>query len=123
MKKNIYFLTGIALLLCSCHQTDKACLIGTWSVDKVKVAFNENSSTPELVKQIGEMEKQNQVIISEDSTLIFKSLEHDKRGRIKIVGDDTLVCDGTFFGIWKDGIIVTSTYSPLGEVVVTYRKE
>ena len=85
--------------------------------------FDENRTTPELVKQIGEMEKQNRFIISNDSVLVFNNLEMEMRGRITADKQGNLYLDGVSFGRWKDGEIVTRTPSPLGEIVVTYRKE
>ena len=123
MKKLIVvFLLGLAALFCACnHQQDS--LIGTWVVDKVNVQFDEKRSTPELVKQIGEMERQNSFSISTDSTLTFKGLDAEWQGKISLKSDGMLVCDDSNFGIWKDGLIVTQTESPLGEVMVTYKKK
>ena len=121
MKKSILPLLGLAMALGACtHETDS--LVGTWTVDKVKVQFDEHRSTPELVKQVGEMEKQNVISISKDSILTFKGLEESWQDRI-CLKNDTLLHEGTALGIWKDGSIVTRTNSPLGDVVVTYRKK
>ena len=122
MKKKILFLLGTFLALYACHN-DSPSLIGTWTVDKVNVQFDERRSTPELVKQIGEMEKQNVILISPDSILIFNSLEGETKGKLSLSKDGTLTCNGNFFGIWKGENIVTRTNSPLGEIVVTYRKK
>ena len=121
MKKIAFYLIGAALLLASCTtKTDP--LIGHWTVDKVNVQFDENRTTPELVKQIGEMERQNTFQIDGDSLLVFKGLEESWQGRIHL-SHDTLYCDGTLFGIWRDGGIVTRTASPLGEIVISYQKK
>ena len=76
---------------------------------------------PELVKQVGEMEKQHVISISKDSTVVFKGLEEEWQCKASLK-NDTLYLEGTAFGVWKGGEIVTRTDSPLGEVVVTYRK-
>lgn len=123
MKKLIVvFLLGLTALLCACDR-QKDSIIGTWTVDKVNVQFDERHSTPELVKQIGEMERQNSFSISTDSTLTFKGLDAEWQGRISLKSDGTLTCNSTNFGSWKEGRIVTRTGSPLGEVVVTYKKK
>ena len=122
MKKHIPFLFGFAFLLSACTEKSNS-LIGDWVVDKVNVQFDENRSTPELVKQIGEMEKQNSISINADSTLVFSSLDNNLQGRLRVDENGTLYCDGTLFGEWKNGEIVTKTPSPLGEIVITYRKE
>ena len=122
MKKHIPFLFGFAFLLSTCTEKSNS-LIGDWVVDKVNVQFDENRSTPELVKQIGEMEKQNSISINVDSILVFSSLDNNLQGRLRVDENGTLYCDGTLFGEWKNGEIVTKTPSPLGEIVITYRKE
>jgi hypothetical protein len=121
MKRNILFLTGLALALCGCHRGDDS-IIGTWTVDKVNVQFDERRNTPELVRQIGEMEKQNTIIINSDSILTLTNADGSTTGRLHLIGDGTMHIDERMFGQWKDGQIVTRTGSPIGEVVVTYRK-
>lgn len=121
MKKSLLFLAGLAFVLTACHRNDS--LIGTWTVEKVNVQFDEQRTTPELVKQIGEMEKQNIITISKDSTLTFKGLEETSQGRLSMKSDGTLLFDDTVFGQWNEGRIVTRTDSPLGEILVTYKKE
>ena len=122
MKNRFLFLLGLAAVLGAC-QPKQDPLFGNWTVDKVKVQFDEQQNTPELVKQIGEMERKNTFSISADSMLVFKGLEETREGRLSLSNDGTLLVGGTAFGTWKDGLIVTRTGSPLGEVVVTYKKE
>lgn len=122
MKKKFFILFGLALVLLACNEKPNS-LIGDWVADKVNVRFDENHSTPEMVKQIGEMEKQNTFRISADSILVFNSLESQLQGRLTLDNEGTLYCDGTLFGQWKEGQIVTRTDSPLGEIVVWYRKK
>ena len=122
MKCRILFLLGVMALMGSCrHDADP--LFGTWTVDKVNVQFDEQHSTPALVKHLGEMERQNTLSISADSTLVFKGLEETRKGRLSLRSDGTMLVDGTPFGTWSGGRIVTRVGSPAGEVVVTYRKE
>lgn len=122
MKTKFLLLIGISLILCACHHKSDP-FFGTWTVDKVNVQFDEQHSTPELVKQIGEMERQNVISIAADSILTFKGLDTEWQDKISLSGDGTLICNGESFGIWKDGQIITRTGSPLGEVTVSYRKK
>lgn len=122
MKRSILFLTGLACTLCACHP-EQGTLIGTWTVDKVHVQFDESRSTPELVKQTGEMEKRNTFSISADSVLVFKGIDEQWEERVNLVNDSVLRCSGRDFGIWSGERIVTRTDTPLGEVLVVYRKE
>ncbi len=122
MKKQLFFFFGLAFLLCSCSPKPDT-LIGHWSAQKVNVQFDETRTTPELVKQIGEMEKRNSFSITEDSILVFKSLHEETQGRVTADAEGNLFLDGVLFGRWDKGQIVTATPSPMGEIVVTYRKD
>ena len=121
MKKCLSLLMAFGLMFGACQRNPSDSLLGTWTVSKVNVQFDEQHSTPDLVKQVGEMEKQNVISISKDSTLVFKGLEEEWQGRASLK-NDTLYLEGTAFGVWKGGEIVTRTGSPLGEIIVTYRK-
>lgn len=120
--KRLPLLLGIALMLGACHHDDNS-LIGTWTADKVNVEFDEQRATPELVKQIGEMEKHNVIVISADSLLTLTNGEGGMTGRLHLLDDGTILVDAMPIGQWKDRQIVTRTGSPIGEVVVTYRKQ
>ena len=122
MKKHILVLFGLILLLTACTPKPDT-LIANWVADKVNVQFDENHATPELVKQIGEMEKQNRISISSDSTLVFKTLDSETQGRMTVDEQGVVYCDGKKFGLWKDGVIVTTVSSPLGAITVKYRKK
>ena len=78
MKKHLIPFFALGLMLGACDMPNS--LIGTWRVDKVNVRFDENRATPELVKQIGEMERGNALSISADSILVFKGTD-EKIGR------------------------------------------
>lgn len=122
MKSKFLLFIGLTFALCACHHKADP-LFGTWTVDKVNVQFDEQHSTPELVKQIGEMERQNVISIAADSILTFKGMDDSLQGRLSLKNDGTLLLDNADFGQWKDGQIITRTGSPLGEVTVSYRKK
>jgi len=122
MKKTFLVFLGLILLLSACTEKQDS-LIGDWKADKVNVQFDESRSTPELVKQIGEMEKQNRISIGADSILVFSSLDNNFEGQLRLDESGTLYCNGNVFGQWKNGEIVTKTPSPLGEITVKYQKE
>ena len=122
MKKRLFFLLSLVFSLNACTSKSDS-ILGDWIVDKVKVQFDESRNTPELVKQIGEMERQNRISISSDSILIFNTLDNETKGRLKLSAEGTMFCDDAVFGQWKNGEIVTKTDSPLGEIVVSYRKK
>ena len=118
-----FFLSFIAFttLLAACTSKPDS-LIGEWEADKVNVQFDENHATPELVKQIGEMEKQSRISISADSIMVFSHPDGETQGRMTLDEQDVILCDGQKFGQWKDGQIITTVSSPLGAIVVKYRK-
>ena len=121
MKNRYFLLLPLAAMLCAC--TPKADpFFGTWTVSKVNVQFDEQRNTPEQVKQVGEMEKQNVITISSDSILTFKGLDEEWQGRISLQKDGTMLREGMTFGTWKNGEIVTRSGSPLGEIIVIYQK-
>lgn len=122
MKKSILWPLGCLLALASCAPGSES-LVGNWAVDKINVQFDENRSTPELVRQIGEMEKGNTFSISRDSILCFTGMDESFEGRVAIKDGHLLYCGKSLFGEWRDGTVTTKTDSPLGEVVVTYRKQ
>ena len=122
MKKRFLFLLGLVALLCAC-QSNTDTLIGTWEVDKVNVHFDESRSTPEMVKQVGEGEKYNYFIIDKDSVLVFNSVEMEWIGRVTTDKQGNLFLEGAPFGQWKNGEIVTTTTSPLGDIIVVYKKK
>ena len=121
MKKGFLFTLCFVFFLCSCNN-DTTSLIGSWIVDKVNVAFDEHKNTPEMVKQIGEMEKKNILLITADSLLTITSNGTTTTGHIRLSKNGTLFCNGTYFGQWEKGEIVTSVDTPIGEVVVIYKK-
>ena len=122
MKYNFCLFFVLAMLLVACTSKPDT-LIGDWTADKVSVQFDENHSTPELVKQVGEMEKQNRISIGNDSILVFKGLDGESRGRMTVDQQGVIYCDGQKFGIWENGVIITTVSSPLGEITVKYQKK
>ena len=121
MKKSFLSLLGCLFLLAACTPEPET-LIGSWTVDKVNVQFDENRTTPELVKQMGEIEKGNSFSINADSVLCFKGLDETWEGQLTLSQGTMLYCNGKLFGQWNNEEIITRTNSPLGEIVVRYKK-
>lgn len=96
--------------------------MGRWSVDKVNVEFNEDLATPAMVRQYGEIERGNVIIMSADSVLTFITDDDTLRGRFVLKGT-SLYCGETLFGILENGVITTETLTPLGKVRVSYKKD
>lgn len=106
------------LISCNSHRDP---LVGRWTVEKVNVEFDENKSTPEMVRQYGEIERGNMLEISKDSILTFITGDDTLRGRCSLQGE-SLYCNGILFGKLKDGLLTTKTSTPIGEIEVIYKK-
>ena len=120
MKKCIILF--LCLIAISCSRPSDP-LFGTWQATKVNVNFDIKHNTPEMIKQIGEMEKQNRIDIKSDSTLTFVSNGYTLEGQLNLSSDGQLFCNGELFGIWNNGKITTKNPSPFGEITVEYTKE
>lgn len=107
------------MLTTSCHRNDP--FIGRWTVEKVNVEFDEYKVTPEMVRQTGEMERNNIIDIGKDSVLTFISDGDTLRGQCSLKGTQ-LFLEGKPFGRYEEGLIETITPSPLGMVKVCYRR-
>lgn len=104
----------------SCHRNSDS-LVGRWTVDKVNVDFHEDIATPEMVKQFGEIEKGNVMVINRDSTLTMFMDGDTLRGSYSF-RDGALLWNGEPFGRLEDGVIKTETLTPMGWVRTTYKK-
>ena len=119
MKRALLIVSAL-LLLAACTTKDDA-FIGRWTVDKVNVEFDEEWATPEMVRQVGAMEKNNVVFISVDSLLTLVNEGDTVQYRCSLRGNQIL-CDGEPWGRFEDGSIKTETSSPMGSVKVVYKK-
>ena len=106
------------LISCNSHSDP---LVGRWIVEKVNVEFDESKATPEMVRQFGEMEKGNVIEISKDHELLFITDGDTLRAKC-VQEEDQLLCDGKAFGSLKDNKLITEEVTPLGKVIVYYRK-
>ncbi len=110
----------LIILFSSCHRNNDP-FIGRWTVEKVNVAFDENLASPEMVRQLGEMEKGNIIEISKDSMLTFIAESDTLQGRCSLKGTQ-IFFEGKSFGRYENGLIETETKTPLGKTKVVYRK-
>lgn len=110
----------IVLFVSSCHRNNDP-LVGRWTVDKVNVEFDENKATPEMVRQYGEMERGNVIVISQGHEMLFIADGDTLKTKCVLEGDQ-LLCDGKPFACLKDGKLTTEEVTPLGKVTVSYMK-
>ena len=118
--KRFFLIVSALLLLAACAPKEDA-FIGRWTVDKVNVEFDEEWATPDMVRQVGAMEKNNVVVISADSLLTLVNEGDTVQYRCSLRGSQIL-CDGEPWGRFEGGIIKTETSSPMGSVKVSYKK-
>ena len=109
------------VLLASCHRNQDP-FFGRWTVEKVNVEFREDLATPEIVRQIGALEKDNILEIAKDSVLTLITDGDTLRGLCSL-RDGQLYVEGTPLGWYEQGRIYTETLTPLGKVKVVYSKD
>ena len=119
--RNAVVIAFFLLMLLSCGRNDQS-IVGRWTVEKVNVDFDEHIATPEMVKMLGEMEKDNVIEIRRDSTLVFISEGDTLVSRCTLRGEQ-LLSDGKPFGNLNDGLLVKTETTPLGIIRVTYSKQ
>ena len=120
MGKTIHIILALLLICIGCQRNTDT-LMGNWKAEKVEVDFDERHSTPEIVKQTGFIEKENQLSLTEDSTLIFISQGDTVKGRFS-VKEKQISVDGRPFGIIIENGIVTKENTPFGNITVTYQQ-
>lgn len=120
MKKSILIASAILLSCLGCQRNNDT-LTGTWEAEKVEVEFDEQLSTPEIVKQTGIIEKENELLVAADSTLTFISHGDTIKGSFSVRGTQILFI-GEAFGNLSENRIITNESTPFGKIRVTYRK-
>jgi len=123
-----WLLLGV-VLLASCS-SNKSNLEGIWKVDDVKTEFDETKTTPQMLQQVVELQKQTHFKLLKDSVLVIISNNNtteavwmfDKSDNVinfHFKGDTTM----HQLGVYKDPYIVSKTNTMLGNITVTYAKE
>lgn len=133
MKKSLLSILTILLvvILSSCSDNTAKKLLGTWKVDDVKTEFNETEVTPEMLKQVVEMQKQTYFRIVNDSTMVIISSNNTHEAKWLFNPEENTII--YFFngmettpntlGKFEDGQIINETSTPLGSMVIYYKKQ
>lgn len=131
MRKIWIVVMGVALVwLVSCSSPESK-LIGTWKVKDVETNFDEQSVSPEMLKQVIEMQKQTYFRIINDSTMAIITNDNTHEAKWILNPDDNTI---TFFfdgmettpnklGKFSDSGIISETNTPLGKMIIYYGKE
>jgi len=135
MIKPIFGIVGLMLIFVivttSCSSTAESKLIGTWKAQKVETDFDEQYTTPEMLRQVVEMQKETYFKIIDDSTLIIMSPGNTHETSWELDSSDqtiSYIFDGNSahlnkLGIVSDGKIVSESKTPLGVITIYYEKE
>ena len=111
-------------MLFSCSRSSS--IIGTWTVEKVTFEFNERKSTPEMIRQLGEIEKHNTLIFKNDSIVHITMAAIDADYKYQISNDGTVTLEPADHPIshivLNQNVIRTETETVIGKMRVTYKK-
>ncbi len=129
--KQFGVLLALVIFVSSCTTGPKGKLIGTWKAKKVETAFDEQQTTPEMLKQVIEMQKETYFKIINDSMLLIISPDKTHEATWSLNPADKTISysfNGPMgylnkLGILKDGKIVAKSVTQLGEITIYYEKE
>ena len=121
----------VAIIITSCGGSPESKLIGTWKAQKVETDFDEQYTTPEMLRQVVEMQKETFFKIIDDSTLIIMSPGNTHETIWKLDPEDQSISyffDGdpsylNELGTLSSGKIVSESKTPLGVITIYYEKE
>lgn len=122
---------ALIVLFSSCGNSPEAKLVGTWKAQKVDTEFDEQYTTPEMLRQVVEMQKETYFRIIDDSTLIIVSPGNTHETKWNFNSKDQTI---TYFfdsnpnqlnklGTLTSGKIVSETNTPLGKITIYYEME
>lgn len=120
MKFQKHLAIAFTLLLAACQGSNDT-IFGEWTPAKVNIDFDEAKSSPQIIKQLGEMEKSNQLTISSDSILTLIRQNDTLSGKVSIhAGHITL--NGQIFGSINKDVITTKESTPVGTITIDYQR-
>jgi hypothetical protein len=135
MKVNFFSTTLLLLFglffIKSCDTRQKEVLKGTWSVVKIEAQFDEQRANPMMLNQVLALEKQTQLQFLNDSVLQLISEEEQTSYTVRIQSDgqifispgrDSLSGSESLFGQIHNGIIRRLSSTPIGNVVLYFKK-
>lgn len=131
MRKIILLLFASLLAISfSCSLNRESKLIGTWKVENVETDFDESKVTPEMLKQVVEMQKGTYFKILTDSTMVIISGNTEFAAKWNL-GEDNVVSylfEGqeikpNKLGKLDDEKIIQVSNTPLGVITTTFIME
>ncbi len=125
-------LLGLILLMASCGGSPESKFVGTWKADKVETDFDEKYTTPEMLKQVVELQKETYFKIVNDSTLVIMSPgnTHETKWKLDPATNEISYffdSDPSYLNklgiITSDGRIKSESKTALGIITIYYEKE
>lgn len=133
MKRSLLVIAAFTLLMLvvSCGKSPEKKLIGTWKVGDVQTEFNETEVTPEMLRQVVEMQKQTHFRIINDSTMVIISNNNTHEAYWELNSDDNAITyyfrgmetTSNKLGVVEGNQIVNTSNTPLGVITIYYEKE
>lgn len=133
-KHHLRWLSGFIVLIIiaiSCSSGPEKQFIGTWRAVDVQAEFDEQRSTPEMLKQVIQMEKQVFFKFLNDSILNINTLNQTNKA-FWYFDDETGILSYRFtepgslineLGQFVDGKIIAESQTALGKLTITYSKD
>jgi hypothetical protein len=134
MKKAIFaFGILVAMVMVSCQSSPESKLIGTWKVVDVETDFDADRSTPQMIKQVVDMQKQTFFKIINDSLMVIISTGNTYESKWRFNPEDQSI-SYTFddwdensvpfeLGVFDGSQIISKSDMPMGKMVVHFEKE
>lgn len=128
----LFFLVASTLsFFISCSGSSESRFVGTWKAQKVETDFNETRTTPEMIAQVVEMQKQTYFRMVNDSvmSIISKNNTHeakwkyDKENKTISYYFSNMKGVPNILGRYEDGKIVAESNVPIGKITIYYEKE
>jgi hypothetical protein len=124
-------LSAMVIIMVSCGSGTGKKLIGTWKVSDVQTDFDETKVTPEMLRQVVDMQKQTYFRILNDSALVIISNKNTHEAKWTFDNKTQTITyffkgmesRGNVLGTYTEGNIVNQSKTALGNMTVTYSKE
>ena len=133
MKRYLFLLSVLIMiaLLSACDGSVESKLIGTWKVTDVQTDFNETEVSPEMLRQVVELQKQTHFRLLKDSIMVIISNNDTHEATWRYEDEDQTIVfffDGNqthpnVLGKLEENKIVQESVTPLGSITIYFEKE
>ncbi len=121
----------IAIIAVSCQQSIEKQLTGTWKVSDVQTDFDETKVTPEMLRQVVDMQKKTYFRILNDSIMVIISnnLTHEAKWHFNKETSEIIYSFtgmenmSNILGKYEGKAIISKSNTPLGVITTTFEKD